>query len=187
MGNVGIKRLSFCGTSVGDLRSIFKDERALVRGWQCTMHAHIWKSLVRAQAGTWRGCGRWRCPGCAVLLSAPRLRGTALCVVEVFETIFINMIKYLITWVSHTGCIKPVNSGESPHLFMKSIWNYGWLRRRRMNAAQCDRSPLPSQEPACTDTHCTPRPTLREKSFYFSFCTFPGKEPRPAMTLTVRL
>lgn len=49
----------------------------------------------------------------------------------------------LITWVSHTGFIKPVNSEEPPHLFMKAIWNYGWLKRWRMNAAQCDRSPIP--------------------------------------------
>lgn len=55
MGNVGLKRPSFCGTSVGDLRSIFKDERALVRGWQCTMHAHIGKPLVKVKGGTWGG------------------------------------------------------------------------------------------------------------------------------------
>lgn len=41
MGNVELKKKnSFCGTSVGDLMSIFKDERVLVRGWQCTTRAH---------------------------------------------------------------------------------------------------------------------------------------------------
>lgn len=49
MGNVGLKKPSFCGAPAGDSRSIFKDEQALVRGWQCTMSAHIWKSLVKAR------------------------------------------------------------------------------------------------------------------------------------------
>lgn len=82
------------------------------------MHAHVCKSLVKAKAGTWRGCGKQRCLGCAVI-SPMAAWGTALCVVEVFRTVFINMIKYLL----HESAIRASLNQWTQRSLLICLWN----------------------------------------------------------------
>ena len=171
-GMWSIKKNSFCGTSVGDLMSIFKDERVLVRGWQCTKAcACLWppdesqgrhlERLCKTE-DPWLWC-------CAV--SSTAAQGTALCVVEVLKIIFISMIKYLL----HESAIRASLNQWTQRSLLICLWKPsgitdgsrggGWMQLSVTEAQ------FPSQEPACTNVCCTPRPTLRERGFYFSFCT----------------
>lgn len=120
----------------------------------------------------------WKMPWlCCGVISPTAAWGTALCVVEVFKTIFINMIKYLL----HESAIRASLKQWTQRRLLICLWNPsgitdgpgegGWMQLSVTEAV-----PLPG---ACLHQHTLhSSPHTQRKGLLFFFLHIPGQRTK---------
>lgn len=139
-------------------------KRSLLECGKAQLHAHVYdESQGRHLEMLWRTEVPWL--WCCVISSVAAQR-TALCVVEVFKMIFISMIKYLL----HESAVWASLNQWTQRSLLICLWkpsgitdgsrDGGWMW---LNVTEVQ---FPSQDPACTNPPCTPRPWLGGKGAF---------------------
>lgn len=147
-------------------------KRSSLEGGKAQTRAHVYdESQGRHLEMLWRAEVPWL--WCCVISSAAA-QGTAPCVVEVFEIIFISKIKYLL----HESAIRASLNQWTQRSLLICLWKPSGVTGGSRDGGRtrlCDSSPVPLSGACPHQPACTPRPWLGGKGLLFFFLHISGQ------------